>query len=95
MTHLKEAQVLLLASPIYLRSEANDIIKTAYHDCYNQIFAEETANAPVTFRGLSSDQQADRDVLGISWDEDLQVTADRYTARTAQSLKRIRQEGVL
>jgi hypothetical protein len=97
MAHLKEGQVLLLNNSTYLRIEANEIIRTAYHYCYSQIFPEESVKRPMVFRGIPSKQpkqEADRAALGIGQDEDLEVSAKRYAEQSSQALEIIRKEGI-
>lgn len=89
-TLFQEAQILLRADPNYLRREADEIIKTAYHRCYRDIYSPGTDYSELSVRGSKSPQVSDRDqegrrLLGISSEEDLTSVANYYTNRVSEA----------
>ncbi len=93
---LKEAQTLILSDINYLRREADDIIKSGYARCREQIFGEQVAvTKSPPMRGSDSpkvDDSADRRLLGIAPDEDLADIRTRYARQVFESRKVLDQD---
>ncbi|RMF29890.1 MAG: hypothetical protein D6759_13020 [Chloroflexi bacterium] len=99
---LKEAQVLLMEDPTYLRREAQDIIKEAYVRCREQIFGAEAGGIsfglPGTPKGPmrgEADTPSDRAFLGIPPEEDLHAAVRRYTAQVSEARRLLQEAGLL
>ncbi len=99
---LKEAQVLLMEDPTYLRREAQNIIEEAYLRCREQIFGTDVSgiafDLPGTPKGPmrgEADTPSDRAFLGIPPEEDLHASVRRYTAQVSEARRLLREAGLL
>jgi len=102
MALLKESQVLLLDDTNYLEREGRDIVKASYARCYEDIWGREARARALTSPGVPADVRqdpeavlADRAVLGIPSDENLEDTLDRYADEVLESRRVIKGEGIL
>ena len=92
---LQEAQILLRADPSYLQAEAASIIKSAYADCYAQVFGTHATRASVgtgrVTERAQGDLPADRLLLSINPEENLGESLDAYAEEVAESRRVLRQ----
>jgi hypothetical protein len=88
---LSEAKSLLLASPLYLRSEVNDIIKKSYAETRHQIFTggEAALGAPPSLN--ANDQK----LLEVDSETRLRADVEAYTAAEVDAKERLSQLGLL
>jgi hypothetical protein len=88
---LSEANQLLLASPLYLRSEAKDIVKKAYAEARDRIFTGEGAalGAPP---GLDA---SDRRLLEVDSETRLRADVEAYAAAEAGAKEGLSRLGLL
>ena len=87
---LKEAHVLLLDSPVYLRSEATSIIRTAYAQAHERLFAGASGSlgAPA---GLSRE---DLELLAAASDQEVRRDVESYMASHAEGAKKLVELGL-
>ena len=94
LSHLKEAQTLLLADPNYIPSEARSIIQDAFANYSGMI------NTPSEVRSFGEEKsltslivtEQDRRLLDIAPEEDLQATRIEYLIKANAAKKQIREE---
>lgn len=88
---LSEANMLLLASPLYLRSEAKDIIKKAYVEARTRIFS----GAGAVLGAPPSLDANDRRFLEVESDAQLRGDVEGYSTAEAKARDRLSQLGLL
>lgn len=95
---LKEAQLLLLADPNYLNTEASNIIKAAYTNCYKDVYGvEQSRSAFVVPKGAEVQQpdlRASRSVLGIDQGENIEAALDKYAEDVIETRRALKAAGL-
>ncbi len=89
---LKDSDLLLHQSPLYLPSEANNIIQQAYYSAYQKIYPPSRSFAsPVRLPAESVAQ----DLPGVGSLEELKSQVDSYRIATSRSQGKLRSLGML
>jgi hypothetical protein len=88
---LSEVNLLLLASPLYLRSEARDIVKKAYTEARVGIFPD-TGGALGAPPGLDAN---DRRLLEVESDAQLRADVESYATAEVNARDKLSRLGLL
>jgi len=92
---IHEAQVLLRADINFLRWEAEAIVNATFKTCKELISPSPTRGKSSAAELLGTDSPSYRAVLGISADEDLGASFDRYANSVASSRRILRTAGLI
>ena len=95
---LKEAQLLLLADPNYLNTEATNIIKAAYANCYKDVYGVEQSRSvfavPKGAEVQQPDVRASRSILGIDQGENIEASLDKYAEDVIETRRALKAAGL-
>ncbi len=92
---IKEAQLLLLADPNYLRREGMDITLEVLAYCRDQIYGEQRKRSSSSVDTVSLDIRPDLIFLGISSEEDIEARLNSYGAQVLATRSVIREKEII
>jgi hypothetical protein len=88
LSSLKEGQVLILSDSNYLASEAQNIMKSSYANCYSEIFAAKATRGGASRKSVGAGRRNDRvgrASIAIPEDEDLSIVLNQYAQQVIAS----------